>query len=260
MPTFNHIHYQQGMNEADILALSSANNAVAGQFYYAIDTAQYFVGQLDGTAMPFPATFNLIDLAQLCGDLPFKAAVQTETFNIGTHTVADSSVFDSFITARPNLQNAYFYRFTWLQGMKNNLINPNLRRLRQYFGSTNGNPWPEMPIANSLIEFRIQSDADAPSSIPASWTNAKRLQQIRYQRNGLSSVQCDNMTQDFETRILGGMGSLYNGIHYLYLNATGTNANARPTLATHIANAWTDNGTYLSKTIAGKNCRVYYNP
>ena len=198
---------------------------------------------------------NIVEVVET----PFKQAIQTEIFNVGSHLVDDSSVFDNFIAARPNLRNLYFYSFAWQEGMKQNLIGPNLQRLYQINGSTNGQPWPEMPIANSMLYFRVQNDANAVVDIPASWANAKKLQRIYYPKNGLSTAEVDSLITNLEARVLDGMASGFGGTHYLYLQGTGSNANASPTIATHTANGWTNNGSYLTKNIAGQTWQVRKN-
>ena len=246
--------------ESAILALGASNSATAGQFYYATDTDIYFLGQQDGSILPYPATFNVVDIDDYCGDIPFANKIDYLRYNRGAETVTDTTKFDNLCNATTNLRYLLFYSFTWTQGMSSNLICPTLQYLYQFNGSVSGKPWPYMPLSNDLRYFRLQNDANAPSSIPISWQNAKRLQRIYYQRNGLASSEVDNLIIELEARVTSGMSALYGGTRYFYMNGTGTNANATPTIAIHTANGWTNNGSYLQKTISGQTWRVYFNP
>ena len=256
--TYTHLHYV-ALSEASIIALGASNSATPGQVYYAIDTYIYYTGLSDNSVALLATQLNAIDIDELCGEIPFADKIDYLRYNNGQQTVTDNTVFDNFCNATSSLKYLYFYSFTWIQGMGENLICPTLLRLYQLNGSTNGQPWPEMPMSNSLQFFRVQSDANAIANIPLSWSNAKRLQRIYYQRNGLTTSDVDGLIIELETRIIAGMSSNYGGVHYLYLNGTGTGANASPTTAIHLANGWVNNGSYFSKTIAGQNWRVYKN-
>lgn len=51
---YRHHKHEIILNEADTDAISASKSAIKGEFYYAADIGQHYVGQPDGTLKPYP--------------------------------------------------------------------------------------------------------------------------------------------------------------------------------------------------------------
>lgn len=196
--------------------------------------------------------------------LPHNEMIDYLRYNSGLPWVPDPAQFDSLFVDRPRLANLIIYHAQYSLGFPD-IFGPNVMR---YFYSYNtrwqaGQVFPDLKPNSNLIAILFDQSiyGNTPSRLPTSWSNGKYITTIYLRNCAYTTAQMNQLIIDYEAICTAGLGSLAAGVHYLYLNGTGTGANATPTIANFTSTGWvnTTSGKYLSKTINGKVRRVYYN-
>ncbi len=203
---------------------------------------------------------TLIIEAECLDTFLYTGAVDYVRFNTGPKDITDAGQFDNFCELFPAVRFAYFYDHIWSGGTTSvpSVCAEYWYHYRNTFPS--GFPDAEPGAVTQFLLFD-QTNPTVPVTLPGTWVNFTNLRFIYLRRNGYTTADVDSLITQYESLANSGMGSSYTGTHRLYLNQTGGNQNATPTITTHTGNGWALAGTNrLTKTILGKTHEIYFNP
>lgn len=158
------------------------------------------------------------------------------------------------------LADPFYYNWTINDQIVGDFEQMNVIRI--YRGNfTNNSLFPDFSNSSRMELLYFYDCTNANHVLPASWESAPYLRYFYFRTNSWDVTQVDAVINQIELYMSNGMGASYQGTKTVYLNGTGTKANATPTLATFTSNGWTLVGTNrLTKDINGRTLNVYFNP
>jgi len=112
----------------------------------------------------------------------------------------------------------------------------------------------------SLGAYAFGANSTNNITVPPSWKELRMLTRLLMQYQKLTAAQqTDLVTQLEALQAQGFMADNASSARYLYFNAGAANKNLPVDKTIYTGNGWTDSGSYVKKTVGGKEWRLYMN-